>query len=207
MMTEKDMNNENATAGSGISLYLRNLEQTLLSREWLETRSKFELMDLVQFLAVQLYKQSTSQLKPAGRKTPDIKFPTVGLDNLASFEPVPAGAEDGDGNSLKILLVGSKTSSLNRGYRIINQVVVGRDDGSKSVDIDLTQFGPEVKGVSRQHAELKVSGNKLYIVDLQSSNGTYLRGRRLEAGQAIEVPSGSVLSFGALHVQVQIIRD
>ncbi|MBN2044315.1 MAG: FHA domain-containing protein [Anaerolineales bacterium] len=206
-MTEKNNNQESFSQDAGISLYLRNLEQTLLSRDWLETRSKFELMDLVQFLAVQLYKQSTTQLKPSSRRAPDIKFPMVGAENLASFEPVPAGAEDTNGDSLKILMVGSKTASLNRGYRIINQAVVGRDDGSKNVDIDLTQFGPEVKGVSRRHAEFKVSGNKLYVVDLQSSNGTYLRGRRLEAGQAIEVPSGSVLSFGALHVQVQIIRD
>ncbi len=104
-------------------------------------------------------------------------------------------------------MVGSKTSPLNVGYQIYGTAVLGRDDGTKNVDIDLTQFGPEVRGVSRQHAEFKVSGNKLYVVDLGSSNGTYLRGRRLEPDQAVEVPGGSVLSFGALHVQVQIIRE
>ncbi|MBN2043492.1 MAG: FHA domain-containing protein [Anaerolineales bacterium] len=206
-MTEIEHNDESAQQDTGISPHLRNLEQTLLSRDWLETRSKFELMDLVQFLAEQLYKQSTTTLKPTSRRPPDIKFPMVGTDNLASFESIPAGAQETNGDSLKILMVGSKTASLNRGYRIINQAVIGRDDGSNNVDIDLSQFGPEVKGVSRRHAEFKVSGNKLYVVDLQSSNGTYLRGQRLEAGQAVAVPSGSVLSFGALHVQVQIIRD
>jgi len=206
-MTEHENKIEEIVLGAGMNQYLRNLEQTLLSRDWLETRSKFELMDLVQFLALQLYKQSTTQLKPATKRELDKKFPVIGTENLASFESIPAGAEDTNGDSLKILMVGSKTASLNRGFKIINQVVIGRDEGSKNVDIDLTQFGPEVKGVSRQHAEFKVSGNKLYVVDLLSSNGTYLRGRRLEAGEAVEVTSGSVVSFGALHVQVQIIRD
>jgi hypothetical protein len=205
-MTENNVNKESATPKEhGVNLYLRNLEQTLLNRAWLETRSKLELMDLVQFLAVQLYKQSTSQLKKSAKTEAEVKFPSVGTDSLASFEAVPAGSEGGD--TLKILMVGSKTAALNRGFQIHNQAVIGRDDGTNNVDIDLTQFGPEVKGVSRRHAEFKVSGNKLYVIDLQSSNGTYLRGRRLEAGQAVEVPSGSVLSFGALHVQVQIIRD
>ena len=204
-MTEKK-NDPGKTAGeTGINLYLRNLEQTLLNREWLETRSKFELMDLVQFLAVQLYKQSTSQLKPRTKKEPDPKFPLVEPAERDAFEPVPFVKSEGE--SMKILMVGSKTSPLNSGYHIYGQAVIGRDDGSHNVDIDLTQFGPEVKGVSRQHAEFRVSGNKLYIVDLASSNGTYLRGRRLEPNQAVEVPGGSVLSFGALHVQVQIIRD
>jgi hypothetical protein len=197
--------NPNKPDESGINLYLRNLEQTLLNRDWLETRSKFELMDLVQFLAVQLYKQSTAQLKPRAKKEPEAKFPMVEAPSGEVFEPVPFIKPGGE--SIKVLLVGSKTSPLNIGYQIYGKAIIGRDDGSNNVDIDLTRFGPEVKGVSRQHAEFRLSGNKLYVVDLGSSNGTYLRGRRLEPDQAVEVPGGSVISFGALHVQVQIIRE
>ncbi len=53
-MTEEFNKPSSSPEEPGINLYLRNLEETLLNREWLETRSKFELMDLVQFLAVQL---------------------------------------------------------------------------------------------------------------------------------------------------------
>ena len=91
-MTENNENKEKAAPKEhGVNLYLRNLEQTLLNREWLETRSKLELMDLVQFLSVQLYKQSTSQLKKSAKTEADVKFPSVGTENMASFEAVPAG--------------------------------------------------------------------------------------------------------------------
>ena len=194
----------NGEGTSGISVYLRNLEKTLLNREWLETRSKFELMDLVQFLAIQMYKQSTTQLRTTGtRSGTDLKFPSFEVETPTEFEMVPADAEVG-GDYLRVVLIGSKTAPLNRGFQIVGQAVVGRDDGESKVDIDLTEFGPEVRGVSRRHAEFKVRDRKLYVVDLGSSNGTYLKGRRIEAGRATEVENGSVLSFGALHIQVQI---
>ena len=195
---------KNEAEDSAIDVYLRNLENTLLNREWLETRSKFELMDLVQFLAIQMYKQSTTQLRTTGKRTgSDVKFPSAEVEAPTEFELVPAGAESSD-EYLRVVLVGSKTAPLNRGFQIVGQAVIGRDDGESKVDIDLTEFGPEVRGVSRRHAEFKVRDGVLYVVDLGSSNGTYLKGRRIEAGRATEVPNGSVLSFGALHVQVQI---
>jgi len=187
-----------------LDIYLRNLEQTLLNREWLETRTKYELMDLVMFLAVQMYKQSTTELRQAAtRRKPEAVFPKVTTDALPSFETLPKETE-GKGDRLKVLLVGSKTTALNRGFEIVDHAVVGRDDGESNVDIDLTPFGPEVKGVSRRHAEFKVHDGKLFVVDLGSSNGTYLKGKRIEVGEPTEVSNGSVLSFGALHVQVQI---
>jgi hypothetical protein len=201
---ENNENNQSISDDTGIEVYLRNLENTLLNREWLETRSKFELMDLVQFLAVQMYKQSTTQLRQtASRSRMDTKFPSVSVEPATEFEMVPADS-DGSGDYLRVVLVGSKTAPLNRGFQIVGQAVIGRDDGESTVDIDLTDFGPEVRGVSRRHAEFKVRDGKLYVVDLGSSNGTYLKGKRIEAGRATEVANGSVLSFGALHVQVQI---
>ena len=202
MANEKDTGQ--VSQQPSLELYLRNLEQTLLNREWLETRTKYELMDLVLFLAVQLYKQSTSELRQtATRRQPDAVFPSIGAENLPNFEVVPANS-DGKGERLKVLMVGSKTAALNRGYEIIDHAVLGREDGESNVDIDLTAYGPEVKGVSRRHAEFKIHDGKLFVVDLGSSNGTYLKGKRIAVGEPVEVPNGGVLSFGALHVQVQI---
>lgn len=195
---------EDSPMEPSLDIYLRNLEQTLLNREWLETRTKYELMDLVMFLAVQMYKQSTTELRQtAARRKPDAVFLPVAKDNLPSFETLPRDA-DVKGERLKVLLVGSKTTALNRGFEIVDHAIIGRDDGETPVDIDLTPFGPEVKGVSRRHAEFKIHDSKLFVVDLGSSNGTYLKGKRIEVGNPTEVPNGSVLSFGALHVQVQI---
>jgi len=205
MVNDKNKNQaESPSPESNLDIYLNNLEQTLLNREWLETRTKYELMDLVMFVAVQMYQQTTTELRQtAARRKPEAVFLPVAKDNLPSFETLPKDA-DVNGERLKVLLVGSKTTSLNRGYEIVDHAIVGRDDGEIPVDIDLTPFGPAVKGVSRRHAEFKIHDGTLFIVDLGSSNGTYLKGKRIEVGNATEVPNGSVLSFGALHVQVQI---
>ena len=187
-----------------LDVYLRNLEQTILNREWLETRTNYELMDLVMFLAVQIHKQTTTELRQAAaRQKPDAVFPQVAEEKLPSFEALPKGT-DGKGERLKVLLVGTKTTAINRGYEIYDHAIIGRDDGETPVDIDLTPFGPGVKGVSRRHAEFKVHDGKLFVVDLGSSNGTYLKGERIEVGNAVEVPNGSVISFAALQVQVRI---
>jgi pSer/pThr/pTyr-binding forkhead associated (FHA) protein len=122
---------------------------------------------------------------------------------LPSFQALPKDT-DGKGERLKVLLVGPKTTALNRGFEIFDHVIIGRDDGETPVDIDLTPFGPGAKGVSRRHAEFKVHDGKLFVIDLGSSNGTYLKGDRIEVGIAVEVPNGSVLSFAALQVQVRI---
>lgn len=205
MVNDKNKNQtDEPSLEPSLDIYLRNLEQTLLNRGWLETRTKYELMDLTMFLAVQMYQQTTTELRQAAAlKKPEAVFPQVPREKLPSFELLPKDT-DGQGGRLKVLLVGSKTTALNRGYEIVDHAIIGRDDGGTPVDIDLTPFGPEVKGVSRRHAEFKIHDGKLFIVDLGSSNGTYFKGKRIEVGNATEVPNGSVLSFGALHVQVQI---
>lgn len=187
-----------------LDAYLRNLEQTVLNREWLETRTNYELMDLIMFLAVQMHNQTTTELRQAAtRRKPDAVFPQVAEEKLPSFEALPKGTE-GTGERLKVLLVGTKTTALNRGYEIFDHAIIGRDDGEMQVDIDLTPFGMGVKGVSRRHAEFKIHDGKLFVVDLGSSNGTYFKGERIEVGNATEVSNGSVLSFAALQVQVRI---
>ena len=52
--------------------------------------------------------------------------------------------------------------------------------------------------VSRKHAWLRVRGQNVEIVDLGSTNGTYLEGRRLEPLHPVEIepPSSVQISFG-----------
>lgn len=64
------------------------------------------------------------------------------------------------------------------------RVYIGRFNLRNEVDIDLdlSNFGGLTYGVSRVHAcfEIKRDG-KLYITDLQSTNGTLVNGRQLES--------------------------
>jgi hypothetical protein len=72
-------------------------------------------------------------------------------------------------------------------------LTIGRD---KSVELVLTD--PEV---SRRHARLETQGGVVYLRDLQSSNGTFLNGRRL--GSAIETREGDTIDVGTTRVIVE----
>lgn len=53
----------------------------------------------------------------------------------------------------------------------------------------------ELTGVSRMHAKLLRRGKDVYIVDLNSTNGTMLNGEILESGQEYEIHSRDVIAI------------
>ena len=69
-------------------------------------------------------------------------------------------------------------------------------------DVDLTPFSGYQLGVSRLHAVIKKQNQATVIVDLGSSNGTYLNGLRLEAQKASVLNHGDIISLGKLKIQV-----
>ncbi len=70
-------------------------------------------------------------------------------------------------------------------------------------DIDLSSFNGYQLGVSRLHAVLKKQkSNEIAIVDLGSSNGTYLNGARLKPHEPQKLAHGDIVSLGKLKIQV-----
>jgi len=69
-------------------------------------------------------------------------------------------------------------------------------------EVDLTPYGAQDRGVSRIHAQLHLSDEKLFITDLGSTNGTYLSGTRLEPNEPTSLRKGDELLLGRLAVQV-----
>lgn len=61
------------------------------------------------------------------------------------------------------------------------EIVIGRSDAKDdgSPDLDLSPFGAAEQGVSRRHAAIRRGEDALILVDLGSTNGTYLNGQRL----------------------------
>jgi len=72
------------------------------------------------------------------------------------------------------------------------QIGRGRENG-------LVLPGPE-KGVSRTHAELRLENGRYVIVDLQSQNGTWVNGRRVDRA---EVPLGAEIALGEYRLTLQ----
>lgn len=85
-----------------------------------------------------------------------------------------------------------------------NRAVLGRTDHkrAKHPDVDLTHFGAIERGVSREHVRLEVKDERLLITDLDSSNGTSLRGKPLRPFTPIKVRSGDDVVLGRLAFKI-----
>lgn len=51
------------------------------------------------------------------------------------------------------------------------------------------------RGISRMHAKLMEKADGLYLLDLNSTNGTYLNGEMLESGEDYKIEEGDLISF------------
>ncbi|MDW8212489.1 MAG: FHA domain-containing protein [Roseiflexaceae bacterium] len=82
------------------------------------------------------------------------------------------------------------------------EITIGREDPISGIhpEIDLTPYGGESGGVSRQHARLINKGGQWSIVDLGSTNYTRVDGLRIEPGAPHPLNDGARLQFGRLTV-------
>ena len=68
--------------------------------------------------------------------------------------------------------------------------------------VDLTQFGALELGISRAHAMIRRTKDGYQIIDLESSNGTWLENRRLVPKQSYDLDSGDRIRTGRLNMLV-----
>ena len=82
--------------------------------------------------------------------------------------------------------------------------VIGRFDKESGTapDVDLSRFDAHKKGVSRRHAELVIDEDMLKVVDLNSSNATYVNGQKLVAYQSRILQDGDELRLGHLILSI-----
>jgi two-component system, NtrC family, response regulator AtoC len=79
-------------------------------------------------------------------------------------------------------------------------VSVGRDD---SADVRITD-----ELASRLHARFHIdAGGVLAVEDLQSSNGTFVRGERIETGRRLTIQLGEAVTIGFTHLMIQRRRS
>ncbi len=85
-----------------------------------------------------------------------------------------------------------------------NEFTLGRLSEGQPImpDIDLTPYQAYASGVSRLHAVVKRDVNRVMVMDLGSSNGTYLNGRRLNPHTEESLNHGDIVALGKLKIQV-----
>jgi hypothetical protein len=85
-----------------------------------------------------------------------------------------------------------------------NEFTLGRLSEGQPImpDIDLSPYQAYASGVSRLHAVVKRDVNRVMVMDLGSSNGTYLNGRRLNPHTEESLNHGDIVALGKLKIQV-----
>lgn len=85
-----------------------------------------------------------------------------------------------------------------------SEFTLGRVSDAQPImpDIDLTPYQAYSCGVSRLHAVLKREGKRVFIMDLGSSNGTFLNGKRLQPHVEHLLNHSDIFSLGKLKIQI-----
>jgi pSer/pThr/pTyr-binding forkhead associated (FHA) protein len=88
-------------------------------------------------------------------------------------------------------------------------VVLGRADANVrfNPDIDLTPYGGAERGVSRAHARLHLEGNSLYVTDLDSTNGTFVSGKKCDPNVPTLLRQGDELLIGRLAITIEFANS
>ncbi len=82
------------------------------------------------------------------------------------------------------------------------RLVLGRLNAGHIPDVDLSPFGAFEKGVSTRHAALERGSDQLMIIDLRSTNGTYLNRVPVEASIPTQVLDGAEVQLGDLILRL-----
>ncbi len=87
-----------------------------------------------------------------------------------------------------------------------DELTIGRSSGNPTdaaPDVDLTAYGAANYGVSRLHVRIRRKGVLLYVVDLGSTNGTWLNGRKLIPDGERLLRHGDQLRLSRMKIRVR----
>lgn len=96
----------------------------------------------------------------------------------------------------RIILTDMQSPTRSFQQEIIGRLVIGRAEAKTDICIDYD------KSVSSCHCAIEKRGSKYYLVDLQSSNGTFLNDSRVLS--EVEIYSGAIIRLGRVKLKVEI---
>jgi hypothetical protein len=101
------------------------------------------------------------------------------------------------------LHVVSNPSPILIDYQSHQQIVLGRDiPEGDFIGINLSNYHAQVLGVSRQHATILIEDEGCAVIDLNSTNGTWLNETRLVPHQPHPLQTGDLIRLGHLMIFV-----
>ncbi len=172
-----DINPEESTVGTG-RLGLTEAERQLLVSSW-------EQMSAQRFRTLRVGAVTSYLVLPAH------------LEEAARHEGLPRW---------RIELHGLPGDAPPLGLDICGDVILGRGTGNSGPDLDLdAYYGASAMGVSRRHALLRPSERRLFLIDLESKNGTRCNTIRLGPGNAHALQPNDTVALGKFTFQVKIV--
>ena len=121
------------------------------------------------------------------------------LNKKTATRPEPAATPTNSWISLHLMDSGKILPLASR-----NEFTLGRLSEGQPImpDIDLTPYQAYASGVSRLHAVVKRDASRVLVMDLGSSNGTYVNGRRINPHVEEPLSHGDIVALGKLKIQV-----
>jgi pSer/pThr/pTyr-binding forkhead associated (FHA) protein len=134
--------------------------------------------------------------------------PTLTISELERAEktdktkPTPAEGPDlrsGAIFGLRVVDSGDVVSLVGR-----TNYTIGRSNKGQAVipDVDLAMYEAYDHGVSRLHAEMRIQPDRIFVIDLDSANGTIVNGERLKSLEEKVVHHGDIIQLGRMRLQI-----
>ena len=107
-----------------------------------------------------------------------------------------------------LVKIGEPAPRMIVGLDIYADIVLGRGAGSTdSPDIDLSNLDALDLGVSRRHAMIRPTRNRLYLIDLNSTNGSYVNAVPVGKGMAQVLRHGDAVALSRLSFVIEIVSS
>jgi ABC transport system ATP-binding/permease protein len=152
---------------------------------------------------------STSGTYLNGQRIPPNQPVPMDPSGTVAFGPVPVPVQMlVDLANARAQGGGAPEASAPRKHRtVIGELSLAGGGANEPVSIGRT---PENKivvqhaQVSSRHALIHMQGNELFLEDLRSANGTFVRGQRIPPGQRVPVQNGEKVFVGPMPLVIQI---
>lgn len=187
------------------------LDRKIAYRQWLENKTKDELIDLIINLEAKdpglEITEKLMKAQPSQPVAPILNYKPP--ENLA-YTRLPvrsAAAASPPMPAWQIVLVNIDHNHPPLGLIIENEITFGRATGDTMPDVDLSPYGASTKGVSRIHARMRPLANNLALVDEKSTNGTFCNKAQIQPGVEHAVNDGDVITFGKVNFMVKIVKS
>jgi hypothetical protein len=192
-----------------INFLPKNYEKTLMSKDWLDTKSTDELIDIILFLATEISQKSTKTTQFFSKRMQNLQFQEeeVAAIKQRQFTSLPFGTVRNDEKTWRVTLISTDSANSPLSLEINDEIVIGCNGARQYIDLNLTEYGAKDKGVSRVHAAIKPTRDSLYLIDKGSTNGTHVGTKRLVADIAHQLNDRDVIAFGNLFFMVRIISS